>query len=190
MASQVLLIKPKRFVDDRGWFCEPYNKNRFKDLGIADDFVQDNQSLSVRAGTLRGLHFQTPPHQQGKLVRCVTGKIFDVVVDIRRGSPTYGQWVGAELNAENGYQLYVPAGYAHGFLTLEESTEVMYKVTDFYAPKNDAGLQWNDPQINIRWPFLEGVEPLLSPKDQAQALLADFDSPFLYDGVPMSLVEV
>ncbi|MCX8996196.1 dTDP-4-dehydrorhamnose 3,5-epimerase [Rhizobiaceae bacterium BDR2-2] len=190
MSSKVLLIKPKRFGDDRGWFSEVYNKDKFSDFGAGDEFVQDNHSLSVPVATLRGLHFQTPPHAQAKLVRCIRGRIFDVAVDVRRGSPTYGEWVGAELSAENGHQLYIPVGFAHGFITLEPSSEVTYKVTDFYAPANDGGIRWNDPQVNVAWPLSGGVQPLLSPKDEVQPLLADFDSPFEYDGTPLTLVEI
>lgn len=190
MSSNVLLIKPKRFGDDRGWFTEFYSKKKFADLGIADEFVQDNHSLSVPIGTLRGLHFQTPPFAQAKLVRCIRGKIFDIAVDVRRDSPTYGQWVGAELSAENGHQLFIPIGFAHGFVTLAPSTEVTYKVTNLYAPANDGGIRWNDPQVNVAWPLQEKVSPLLSPKDEVMPLLADFNSPFEYDGTPLTLTEV
>ena len=158
----------------------------FADLGIAATFVQDNHSLSRPAHTLRGLHFQTPPHGQAKLVRCVRGRIFDVAVDLRRGSPTYGQWVGAELTADNGRQLFVPVGFAHGFLTLEPDTEVMYKCSALYAPAHDAGVRWDDPAIGIAWPLPAGVAPELSAKDRVQPLLADFDSPFAYDGHPLT----
>ncbi|MBB4104675.1 dTDP-4-dehydrorhamnose 3,5-epimerase [Allorhizobium borbori] len=190
MSSKVLLIKPKRFGDERGWFTEVYSKKKFSEYGIVDDFVQDNHSLSVPAGTLRGLHFQTPPFAQAKLVRCIRGKIFDVAVDVRRGSPTYGQWVGAELSAENGHQLFIPVGFAHGFVTLETSTEVTYKVTGQYAPAHDGGIRWNDPTVGVAWPLSQGVQPLLSPKDEVQPLLADFDSPFEYDGTPLTLTEI
>jgi dTDP-4-dehydrorhamnose 3,5-epimerase len=190
MSSKVMLINPKRFGDDRGWFTEVYSTKKFSDIGIADEFVQDNHSLSTPAGTLRGLHFQTPPYGQAKLVRCIRGKIFDVAVDVRRGSPTYGKWVGAELSAENGRQLYIPVGFAHGFVTLEPSTEVTYKVTNFYAPANDSGILWNDANVNIVWPLPAGVDPLLSPKDEKQPLLSAFDSPFSYDGQPLELFEI
>lgn len=162
----------------------------FSGYGIDDRFVQDNHSLSVPVGTLRGLHFQTPPFEQAKLVRCIRGRIFDVAVDIRSGSPTFGRWVGAELSAENGNQLYVPVGFAHGFVTLEPSTEVTYKVSNLYSPENDGGIFWDDPQIGIEWPLPQSVDPILSPKDARQPLLRDFDSPFSYDGVPLELVEV
>lgn len=190
MDGNVFLLHPKRFGDSRGWFTEVYSEARFAELGIAYRFVQDNHSLSVPAGTLRGLHFQTPPFAQAKLVRCIRGRIFDVAVDIRKDSPTYGQWAGAELSAENGDQLLIPVGFAHGFVTLEPSTEVTYKVSDVYSPANDAGLRWDDPQIAIDWQMPEGLEPTLSDKDRIQPLLADFDSPFTCDGSPLKLVEV
>lgn len=190
MTSKVVLLRPKRFGDDRGWFSEVYNEKAFSSFGIEDRFVQDNHSLSVPAGTLRGLHFQTPPFEQAKLVRCIRGRIFDVAVDIRRASPTFGRWVGAELSAENGNQLYVPIGFAHGFVTLEPSTEVTYKVSNLYSPENDGGILWDDPEIGIEWPLPYGVEPILSSKDVRQPLLRDFDSPFEYDGVPLELVEM
>ncbi|WP_440658039.1 dTDP-4-dehydrorhamnose 3,5-epimerase [Ensifer adhaerens] len=190
MTSKVVLLRPKRFGDDRGWFSEVYNEKVFSSYGIEDRFVQDNHSLSVPVGTLRGLHFQTPPFEQSKLVRCIRGRIFDVAVDIRRASPTFGRWVGAELSAENGNQLYVPVGFAHGFVTLEPSTEVTYKVSNLYSPESDGGIFWDDSEIGIEWPLPRGVEPILSPKDGRQPLLRDFDSPFEYDGVPLELVEM
>jgi len=158
----------------------------FAKLGITCTFVQDNHSLSLSAFTLRGLHFQTPPRGQDKLVQCVRGAIFDVAVDIRKGSPTYGQWVGAELSAENGHQLFIPIGFAHGFVTLEDNCEVSYKCSDAYAPESDSGIRWNDPAIGIDWPMPAGTMPELSAKDAAQPLLANFDSPFLYDGRPLA----
>lgn len=186
MSAPVKLLKPKRFADERGWFAETYNERQYLAAGIAARFVQDNHSLSCGAGVLRGLHFQTPPHGQAKLVRCVRGRIFDVAVDVRRGSPTYGRWVGAELSAENGTQLYVPIGFAHGFLTLEPDTEVIYKVSDFYAPQCDGGIRWDDPTIGVRWPLADGGQPQLSAKDEALPLLSAFDSPFEYDGAPLA----
>jgi dTDP-4-dehydrorhamnose 3,5-epimerase len=182
----VQLIRPKRFGDSRGWFTEVYSVPAFAKLGITCTFVQDNHSLSVPAFTLRGLHFQTPPRGQDKLVRCVRGRIFDVAVDIRKGSPTYGQWVGAELSAENGHQLFIPIGFAHGFVTLEDSCEVSYKCSDTYAPESDGGIRWDDPAIGIDWPMPAGTTPELSAKDAVQPLLADFDSPFPYDGRPLA----
>lgn len=190
MTFKVVLLRPKRFGDDRGWFSEVYNEKTFAAYGITDRFVQDNHSLSIPAGTLRGLHFQTPPYEQAKLVRCTRGRIFDVVVDIRRSSPTFGRWVGAELSAENGHQLYVPVGFAHGFVTLEPSTEVTYKVSNLYSPENDGGILWDDPEIGIAWPLPEGIAPILSLKDWRQPPLRHFRSPFDYDGTPLELVEV
>ncbi|KQX27705.1 dTDP-4-dehydrorhamnose 3,5-epimerase [Ensifer sp. Root423] len=190
MTSKIVLLRPKRYGDDRGWFTEVYSERAFSRYGIDDRFVQDNHSLSVPAGTLRGLHFQTPPFAQAKLVRCIRGRIFDVAVDIRRNSPTFGRWVGAELSAENGHQLYIPVGFAHGFCTLDRSTEVTYKVSNLYSPQNDGGILWNDPAIGVDWPLPQGVVPVLSPKDGQQQLLSDFDSPFDYDGTPLELVEV
>jgi dTDP-4-dehydrorhamnose 3,5-epimerase len=180
----VLLVRPRRFGDARGWFSESWNANRFAGWGIEVAFCQDNHSLSVAAGTLRGLHFQTAPHAQAKLVRCTRGAIFDVAVDIRRESPTYRQWVSAELCADNGDQLFIPAGYAHGFLTLTPDTEVMYKVDAHYAPEADGGIIWNDPTLGITWP-LAGAAPLLSNKDAVLPTLAEVTADFAYDGRPL-----
>ncbi len=193
-ASPVRLILPKRHGDTRGWFTETYNRNAFVALGIECVFVQDNHSLSAPAFTLRGLHFQTPPRAQDKLVRCIRGRIFDVAVDLRKTSPTYGQWVGAELSADNGHQLFVPVGFAHGFLTLEADCEVVYKCSDTYAPAQDGGIAWNDPALTgvgsltsgIAWPLPAGVTPELSGKDKVQPLLSEFDSLFAYDGRPLT----
>ena len=182
----VQLIEPKRHGDARGWFTEVYSEPVFAGRGIASRFVQDNHSLSRPRFTLRGLHFQTPPHAQDKLVRCIRGAIFDVAVDIRQGSPTYGEWAGATLSAENGRQLFVPAGFAHGFLTLEEDCEVTYKVSDTYAPSCDGGLRWDDPAIGIDWPLPAGARPELSDKDARLPLLAGFASPFPDDGRPLA----
>lgn len=190
MNGYVFLIHPKRFGDSRGWFTEVYSEKRFCEIGINCRFVQDNHSLSVPAGTVRGLHFQTPPFAQAKLVRCIRGRIFDVAVDLRKGSPTYGKWVGAELSAKNGDQLFIPIGFGHGFVTLTDDTEVTYKVSELYAPAHDGGVLWNDPQIALDWRLPDGVVPTLSPKDERQPLLAHFDSPFAYDGTLMQLVEV
>lgn len=190
MNGHVFLIHPKRFGDSRGWFTEVYSEKRFAEVGINCRFVQDNHSLSVPAGTLRGLHFQTPPFAQAKLVRCIAGSVFDVAVDLRKGSPTYGQWVGAELSAENGDQLFIPIGFGHGFVTLTDNTQVTYKVSKFYAPAHDGGIRWNDGEIGIDWRLPSGVAPTLSAKDERQPMLAEFDSPFQYDGTPMQLVEV
>lgn len=164
----VLIVEPKVFGDDRGFFMEIYHAARFAEAGVVDPFVQDNHSRSAR-GVLRGLHFQEP-NPQGKLVRAVSGTVFDVAVDIRRGSPTFGRWVGVELSGENKRQLWVPAGFAHGFCVTSETADVVYKCTALYDPSTDRGIRWNDPAIGIEWP---GIEPLLSPKDAAAPLLAD-----------------
>ena len=178
-----IVIIPRRIGDERGWFSETYNARRLAEHGIDVAFCQDNQSLTRATGTLRGLHFQRPPHAQAKLVRCLGGRIFDVAVDIRRGSPTFGRWVGTELSAENGRQLFIPAGYAHGFLTLEPDCMVAYKVDDFYSAGCDAGVAWDDPGIAIDWP-LDG-NPQLSAKDAALPSLAALDACFDYDGEPL-----
>lgn len=183
------LLTPARFADDRGWFSETYSARKFKGAGLDIDFVQDNQSLSRQIGTIRGLHFQAPPFAQGKLVRVLKGRILDVAIDIRRGSPTYGHYVEAELSAENGAQLYVPVGYAHGFITREPDTEVLYKVTNYYDRASEGGLIWNDARIGIDWD-LGGTEPVLSAKDVVLPGLDAFDSPFEYDGIPMELTTV
>ena len=176
----VLILTPRRFGDARGFFSESWNAKRMAEHGLHFDFVQDNHSLSAQVGTVRGLHFQSPPHAQDKLVRCGRGRLFDVAVDIRKGSPTYGQWVGEELSFENGRQLLVPAGFLHGFVTREPDTEICYKCTDYYAPECDGAVRWDDPDIGIDW-GLAG-EAVLSDKDAAAPLLADFDSPFPYAG--------
>jgi dTDP-4-dehydrorhamnose 3,5-epimerase len=180
----VRLIPSRRHGDARGWFTEVYNWNTFAALGITCRFVQDNHSLSAPALTLRGLHFQTPPRGQDKLVRCIRGRIFDVAVDVRAGSPTYGQWVGAELSAENGCQLFIPIGFAHGFLTLEPDCEVTYKCSDTYAPEADGGIRWDS--VGMDWPMPGGTTPELSPKDTSLPTLAEFNSPFPYDGRPLA----
>ena len=161
----VKLVQPQVFGDQRGFFMETYQAQKFEVGGITADFVQDNHSGS-RQGTLRGLHYQVR-HTQGKLLRVVAGEIFDVAVDLRRSAPTFGQWVGVRLSAENKQQLWVPAGFAHGFYVLSEWAELVYKATDFYAPEWDRTIQWNDSTIGIEWPLLPGLEPLLSQKDQA-----------------------
>ena len=162
----VVLVKPRVFSDERGFFMETYKKSDFEKAGIETNFVQDNHSKSVK-GVLRGLHFQKEPKAQGKLVRCLKGKIFDVAVDIRKNSPTFGKWVGYELSEENKYMLWIPEGFAHGFLTLEDNTEIFYKVSNSeYSPEHDAGIIWNDEDINIKWP-IENIENLiLSEKDK------------------------
>lgn len=172
------LITPNKFSDNRGFFSETYNAAMLAELGIEDRFVQDNHSLSVEKGTVRGLHYQTPPHAQAKLVRVSRGSILDVVVDLRRGSPTFGQYVAEELSAANWSQLYVPVGFAHGFCTLAPDTELQYKVSDYYAPACDAGMLWNDPALGIAWPDFAGAQ--LSPKDLTLPRFADIDTPFLH----------
>ena len=186
MNNPVQLIKVGRFFDSRGWFSQIYSVDVFAAHGITCTFVQDNHSLSVPVHILRGLHFQTPPRGQDKLVRCIRGRIFDVAVDVRRGSPTYGQWVGAELSAENGHQLFIPIGFAHGFVTLEPDCEVTYKCSDTYAPQADGGIRWDS--VGIDWPLPPGITPELSDKDKVQPTLAEFDSPFPYDGRPLALL--
>ena len=168
-----LLLTPRVFGDERGFFFESWNQQAFNAAAGETCFVQDNHSRSSR-GVLRGLHYQLPPHPQGKLVRCVLGQIFDVVVDIRSGSASFGQWVGAVLSADNKQQLWVPAGFAHGFLTLSEQAEVLYKTTDFWSRECERAIRWDDPQLAIAWPLevLAGDEPQLSEKDGAAPLLA------------------
>ncbi len=174
----VLILTPARFGDARGWFSETWNGPRLAAAGVALDFVQDNHSFSAQAGTLRGLHYQRPPHAQDKLVRCTRGAILDVAVDFRNGSPTFGRWVGVDLTAENGRQLLVPKGFLHGFVTRVPDTEVQYKCTDVYAPDCDGAVRWDDPDIGIDW----GVaEPILSDKDKAAPLLRDAPRPFGFD---------
>lgn len=182
---RVLLLKPRRFSDERGWFSETYSRRAAAAVGIEDAFVQDNHSMSRDVGTIRGLHFQTPPHAQAKLVRCTAGRIRDYAVDVRRNSPTFGRHVSVELTADNGWQLFVPVGFAHGFVTLELDCEVAYKVTSFYAPDHDGGLRFDDPDIAIEWPLPSGG-PSLSAKDRRLPTLAAFDSPFAYEGEPLS----
>ncbi|MBY6141003.1 dTDP-4-dehydrorhamnose 3,5-epimerase [Leisingera daeponensis] len=172
------VLTPARFGDARGFFSESWNRRRMQEAGIDLDFVQDNHSLSREAGTLRGLHFQAPPHAQDKLVRCGRGALFDVAVDIRKGSPSCGNWFGIELSAENGRQLLVPKGFLHGFITRVPDTEVVYKCTDYYAPDCDGAVAWDS--CGIDWDF--GGTPVLSEKDAAAPALADFDSPFTWEG--------
>ena len=172
----VLIITPRRFGDARGFFSESYSRQQLAQAGIDLEFCQDNHSLSREVGTIRGLHFQAPPHAQDKLVRCGRGVLFDVAVDIRRGSPTYGQWFGCELSFENGRQLLIPAGFAHGFVTRAPDTEIVYKCSDYYAPETEGAVIWNDPDIGINWGDI--TDPILSEKDAAARPLAELDSPF------------
>lgn len=184
MDSPVKLITTKRFGDDRGWFSETWSKGRYEGLGITCAFVQDNQSRSTFVGTIRGIHFQRPPHAQDKLVRCLRGSVLDYAVDLRRGSPTFGHHVVAELTEENGDQLFIPVGFGHAFVTLTPDAEIAYKCSDGYAPDCDGGVLWSDPQIGIAWP-LPASGPTLSDKDKILPTLAEFDSPFAYDGRPL-----
>ena len=184
LRTPTLIPSPRRFVDPRGWFTETYSEAWALAAGIYTRFVQDNQSFSAFGGTIRGLHYQRPPRAQAKLVRCVRGSIMDYAVDIRRGSPTYGRYVSAKLTAESGEQLFVPVGFAHGFVTLEPDVEVAYKVSDIYAPDCDGGLIWNDSTIGIDWP-LPKSGAILSNKDKTLPTLASLDSPFEYDGRPL-----
>lgn len=175
----LLKITPPRFGDHRGFFSESWNKKKLLDAGVElPEFVQDNHSLSRDVGTVRGLHFQSPPHAQGKLVRCGRGKIFDVAVDARKGSPTYGSWYGEELSFENGAQLWVPAGFLHGFMTLEPDSEIVYKCTDHYAPECDGAVKWDS--CGIEWP-IEGLTPVISEKDEKAQTFEVFETPFEFE---------
>lgn len=173
----LLVITPKVFKDERGFFLESYSRACYAAAGIDYDFVQDNHARSERKGVLRGLHFQAPPSAQAKLVWVVRGAVYDLVLDLRKGSPTFGRHAGFILSADNFARLMVPGGFAHGYLTLEEGTEVMYKVDAPYDPERDGGIIWNDPDLAIDWPL---DEPLLSPKDRRLPRFKDFDSPFVY----------
>lgn len=177
----IKVLIPKRFGDERGFFSESWSQRVMAEHGLDYDWVQDNHSLSARKGTVRGLHFQAPPHAQDKLVRCGRGALYDVAVDIRKGSPTYGQVFGTVLSAENGKQLLVPKGFLHGFSTLEPDTEIIYKCSDYYAPECDGAVRFDSPDFEIDWQ-LDGADPLLSDKDAAAPLFADFKSPFDYEG--------
>jgi dTDP-4-dehydrorhamnose 3,5-epimerase len=177
-----LLIVPKRHADDRGWFSEVFHEQRLRELNCR--FVQDNQSSSTRIGTIRGFHFQRPPAAQAKLISILKGRVLDVAIDIRRGSPTFGEFVSIELSAELGQQFYIPTGFAHGYMTLEHDVLVMYKATAYYAPSLEDGIRWNDPDIAFPWPFRE-AEVIRSEKDGCLPLLKDLDSPFPYNGHPL-----
>ncbi len=172
--ADVILFEPKVFSDDRGFFYESYNRKTFHALGLEADFVQDNHSRS-RRGVLRGLHYQLAPRAQGKLVRVIVGAIFDVAVDLRRSSPTFGRWVAVHLSAENKKQIFIPEGFAHGFLTLSSWAEVCYKTTEYYSPEHERCLLWNDPALKIPWPLADGEKPVLSPKDAQGVLLSEAD---------------
>jgi dTDP-4-dehydrorhamnose 3,5-epimerase len=175
----LVLITPVRHGDDRGYFVETHRQDLFEAAIGPVAFVQDNQSMSAEVGTIRGLHFQVNPRAQGKLVRCLFGAILDVAVDIRRGSPTYGRHVAVELSAENGRQLWLPTGFAHGFCTLRPNTVIAYKVTDVYSPAHDRGLLWNDPDLAIDWPVAED-RAVLSGKDRVQPRFAELDTDFVF----------
>lgn len=176
----VKIIEPDVFGDSRGWFFESYSSCKLMDFGVTDIFVQDNHSFSQKEGTLRGLHFQLAPHAQAKIIRCTRGRILDVAVDIRKGSPTYCEWVSVELSAENFKQIYIPADFAHGFLTLTDDVEIQYKASDYYAPDCDRSIRWNDPDLGIIW----GIEkPFLSDKDRNAPLLKDSDNNFRWESV-------
>lgn len=177
--SGLLIVELKYFEDDRGFFCETYNKRTFGQHGIDFDFVQDNHAYSKTRGVLRGLHFQTPDMAQAKMVWVTKGNVLDTVVDIRKGSPTYGQHYSIELSADNRKRFVVPKGFAHGYLTLTDDVEFMYKVDNYYSAKNDAGIAWNDPDLGIAWPV---DEPILSEKDRNHPCLKDYDSPFVFGG--------
>lgn len=172
--SGLVVIEPKVFKDGRGFFLERYIKRVFLENGINPDFVQDNHSQSTR-GVLRGLHFQVPPHGQDKLVWVTNGEVFDVAVDLRLGSPTYGKWASARLSSENKKMLFMPAGFAHGFQVLSDTADVLYKISDFYYPELDKGIRWDDPDLGIEWLL---PNPIVSAKDQNHPLLKDFKSPF------------
>ena len=175
--NDLLILEPQIFEDDRGWFMETYSYKKLKDNDIDINFVQDNHSLSMDKGTLRGLHFQINPKAQTKLIRCTKGEILDVAVDLRVGSPTYKEWVSIELTADNKKQLLIPKGFAHGFLTLTDNVEVQYKVDEYYAPEYDRSVLYNDPELGVNWPV---NEPILSDKDKNAPLLKDSDFNFKY----------
>ena len=187
--SSPQIIKPKRHADSRGWFSETFRETWLGDIGLGSSFVQENQSYSKKTGTLRGIHFQVPPAPQSKLIAVLRGRILDVVIDLRRDSPTYGKFVSKELSAHSGLQMYIPVGFAHGFLTLEDDVTVQYKVSHYYAPRHEIGIRWNDPDIAVPWPMAD-ADIVLSDKDRQHPLLKEFSSPFEYDGSPLGpLVE-
>jgi dTDP-4-dehydrorhamnose 3,5-epimerase len=171
-------------MDSRGWFSETYRQDKLLELGISCCFVQENRSFSERKGTVRGLHFQTPPAAQTKLVTVLGGRILDVIVDVRSQSPTFGKHVSVELDAESGLQLYVPVGFAHGFATLTDGVLVSYKVSSYYSPQQNAGIRWDDPALKIEWP-VNNEAATVSESDQAWPLLKDFESPFAFDGAAL-----
>ncbi len=179
LVDGAVILTPKVFGDNRGWFMESYSKRTLEQAGIFDEFIQDNRSFSAEKGTLRGLHCQTEPMAQAKLLTCLKGEILDVAVDIRKGSPTYMKWVSVKLSEENKKMFYIPAGCLHGFVTLTDNVEVMYKVNNFYSPENDRSVRFDDPAIGVEW----GVtDPVLSQKDLTAPLLKDSDVEFIYKG--------
>lgn len=179
----VIIIEPDVFGDHRGYFMETYSTSKYEEIGITNTFVQDNMSFSSQKGTLRGLHFQNSPMAQAKLVSCTKGKVIDVAVDIRKGSPTYKQWVAVELSEENKKQFFIPRGFAHGFLTLTDDVEFRYKVDNLYSKECDRGIRYDDPTINVDWgSLLNGITPVLSEKDTTGPILDDSDCNFVYEG--------
>ena len=180
---EVLVVEPKRFSDARGFFVESWNRKQFADAGLDLDFVQDNHSFSEPVGVLRGLHAQAPPTAQDKLVRVANGRIWDVAVDIRRGSPRYGQWTAREISGENGLQLLIPKGFLHGFVTLEPNTHVLYKTSSYYAPDDEISVRWDDHDLSVAWP-ISGFEPVVSEKDASAASFGSLSSPFDYEQTP------
>lgn len=179
----VVIIEPDVFGDHRGYFMETYSKRKYEEIGIGVDFVQDNMSFSAQKGTLRGLHWQNAPIAQSKLVSCTRGKVIDVAVDIRKDSPTYGEWVSVELSEENKRQFFIPQGFAHGFLTLTDNVEFRYKVDNFYSKEHDRGIRYDDPIANVDWgSLLNGIEPILSEKDKNGPTLEEADCNFVYKG--------
>jgi dTDP-4-dehydrorhamnose 3,5-epimerase len=177
---EVALVRPKKFGDDRGFFSETYSKPDFAEAGVHVEFVQDNHALSANKGTVRGLHFQIPPFEQAKLVRVTRGAIFDVAVDLRFGSPTYGRYVSAGISAKSWNQIFVPVGFAHGLVTLEPNTEVLYKVSNVYSPEHDKGVLWSDPTLAIDWP-VNAADAILSDKDRSQPMFSDLPAYFRHE---------
>lgn len=177
--DEVKIVEPKVFKDSRGFFMESFHQKKFEEMGLIYDFIQDNHSLSIDKDVIRGLHYQLKPFAQTKLVRVITGAIYDVAVDIRKGSPTFGQWVGVTLSEQNNRMLLVPKGFAHGFCTLSENTHVQYKVDEYYSAENDRGIMWNDPTLAIDWP---SNKPILSKKDKNQPFLENIENNFVYQG--------
>lgn len=182
IVPEVLIIEPDCYGDHRGWFMETYSEPKFKENGIMAQFVQDNHSMSAKKGTVRAIHFQNNPMAQAKLVRCINGTVIDVAVDLRKGSPTYKQWVSIEISAENKRQVYVPRGFGHGFIALTDNVEFVYKVDNLYSKEHDRGIRFDDPSIGVDWGgLLDGIEPILSEKDRNSPLLENSDCNFVYE---------